>query len=228
MCARSTLPPTREDDADKRGPGRPQGEFRTSQEAARHRLTVRRACGQPSESSPTVWRPVYSDISLRNDQRGFGAARAQVDPQERHAECRQPRMEDASLRAEAASHGARVRIAKTLLLSVYHLDDSNVHPPYRRHPDSEAYGLRSGSTATPLTKPSIFDHSLSGSFLLAPVNTPEGSGLGRTGNGVYDSVVWGLVSSVGGTPGSMFSGPVLSRAFYLVPRWFSRLASQTL
>jgi hypothetical protein len=107
---RSIIPPARQDDPHKRGPGRPQGEFRTPQAAARDRLTVRRACGQPSESTQLVWRPVFSDISLRDDKGGFGAKSAKVDRQKGQGGYRHARTQDASLRAQATSDGARVRL----------------------------------------------------------------------------------------------------------------------
>jgi hypothetical protein len=74
-------------------------------------LTVRRACGQSSESTQFVWRPVYSDNPLRDDKGGFGAQGAKVDRQEGQAGFRHARTQDASLRAQATSDGARVRLA---------------------------------------------------------------------------------------------------------------------
>ena len=41
----SPIPPTRQDGQVKTGPGGTQGEFRAAQEAARYRITYRRACG---------------------------------------------------------------------------------------------------------------------------------------------------------------------------------------
>jgi len=121
-CWCSTIPPAREDGSHKRGPGRAQGEFRTPQAAARDRLTVRRACGQPSESTQLVWRPVISDISLRHDdKRGFGAPSAkvaQVDPPEGQTEHHGPRAPDASLCAQAAPYGAGMRLGTSLLPSL--------------------------------------------------------------------------------------------------------------
>lgn len=57
----SSIPPAREDGQVKRGPRRPQGEFSSAQEAARYRLTIRRACWRLADSTshPTVCRPVF-------------------------------------------------------------------------------------------------------------------------------------------------------------------------
>ncbi len=136
-CWGSTIPPAREDGSHKRGPGRPQGEFRTPQAAARDRLTVRRACGQPSESTQLVWRPVISDIPLRHDdKRGFGAPSAkvaQVDPPEGQTEHHGARAHDASLCAQAAPYGAGMRVGTTLLPSprplLLHSCDDNFDVP---------------------------------------------------------------------------------------------------
>lgn len=75
----SIIPPARQDDSHKRGHGRPQGELRTPQAAAWYRLTVRRAFEQPPETTQNVWRPVFSDISLRQDKGGSGAQVADID-----------------------------------------------------------------------------------------------------------------------------------------------------
>lgn len=90
-------------------------------------MTVRRACGQPSVSTPTVWRPVFSDISLLTDQGGVSAQDTQdakdakVDSQEGQARPhRNVRPQDATLRAKATSHGARVRLSTISLLPCYH------------------------------------------------------------------------------------------------------------
>lgn len=114
----SSLPPARKDEQDKRGPGRPQGEFRTPQTAARDRLTVRRACGQPSESTFLVWRPVFSDnCHLDDKQGGVGASCAKVNPQERQSGSRLNALtQDASLRAQAAANRARVRLGTAPIL----------------------------------------------------------------------------------------------------------------
>lgn len=83
-------------------------------------MTVRRACGQLSESKPTVWRPVFSDISLLPQQGGFGAQDAnfkdaEVNPQEGQARYRHARTKDAALRAQASSHRSGVRLASISL-----------------------------------------------------------------------------------------------------------------
>lgn len=83
-------------------------------------MTVRRACGQLSESKPTVWRPVFSDISLLPQQGGFGAQDAnfkdaEVNPQKGQARYRHARTKDAALRAQASSHRSGVRLASISL-----------------------------------------------------------------------------------------------------------------
>lgn len=140
---RSTLPSARQDDPHKRGPRRPQGEPRTAQEATRYRLTVRRACGQPSESTSFVWRPVFSDIHLLKDKGGFGAQDAEIDRQTGQAGYRHARTEDASLRAEATSHSARVRVTQH---HCYQLISCTTCLYQWRRPGAGASGFSSGWT----------------------------------------------------------------------------------
>jgi RNA recognition motif-containing protein len=60
----STIPPTRQDGQVETRPGGTQGEFRAAQEAARYRITSRRACG--SSTSFTT-----SKRDETNNQKGF-------------------------------------------------------------------------------------------------------------------------------------------------------------
>lgn len=87
-------------------------------------MTVRRACGQPSESSQTfVWRPVFFDISASKDKGGFGAEVAKIDAQEGQATQRRARTEDASLRPQTASDSSRMRLARHYCYQSYRLED---------------------------------------------------------------------------------------------------------
>lgn len=121
ITCRSTLSSARQDGQDKRGPRGSQGKFRTHQEAARDRLTVRRACGQLSGSTSTVWRPVYyAIITSFQGKGGFGPrAEDETDRQEGQARRQHTRAQvHASLRTEASPHSARMRLNDIIATSI--------------------------------------------------------------------------------------------------------------
>jgi len=122
--SRSTVPPAREDGQDKRGSRRPEREFRTYQEAARYRLTVRRACGQPSETT-IVWRPVYFDIIASFQVKGGSSPCAEISTACQEGPARNGwtcTKLNASLRTQASSNGTRVRLNDMITIQLVFLE----------------------------------------------------------------------------------------------------------
>lgn len=111
----SIIPPAREDGQVKRGPGGPQGEFRTPQETARYRLTIRRVRRWLSDSDSTIWGPVFSTFIPDDFGRKAGAG-----SNEGQATLRWPHAKQhAASHAKAASDRAGDRLTMaTIVISL--------------------------------------------------------------------------------------------------------------